>query len=403
MLFRYFIIFLLISATQARAENTTSENILNNDMLSQTDWALWLTSYDKTLFEQKVWHPAQKMITYMDALEHIRSGYRNDYSKKQRRQLQNTIREANGQLLCITEYPNAFWPKLLMIVKAKKAIIPADLEFSDKRLRDCEDYLVVPEQPITFENIDCIYYQEHCHLQWVYRNGQGKEEMTRVSFKFHYDLLDQINPTLHDLDLIQVSGTIHFLPSYWHRELPLTQITKIEKIIDEAVVIDGSEHQLSNNTSNHAMVDDLLKTLGNSHIQGFRQNTEFNGGFFMVHPEESITQNWGEVAYQRVMQLITPPAVIPAAEQRKQHVKEVLTNYHLALFCADYQYLAGFDKSYIKRTFKQDPKNDLSKTELNTFGVRELAILEMQIKGHEGQEYCSLIQLQLVGGTSFFH
>lgn len=392
---------LIIGTNQGWAEYSSKENILVDDKLAQTDWGLWLTKYDEGKFDNIVFNPANELIKAMDTLETLRRGYRGDFSKKERRQLQNAIKDAHGKLICITEYPNVLgWPKLQMIVKSKKVLIPADLQFGDKRLRNCEDYLAVPEKPIVFENIDCIYYAGHCHLQWAHTSKDGIETMSHISFRFHYGLEKQIADKFYDLDLIRLSGAIHFLPDYWYRELPLTQITKAERIIEEAVV---AERNGPTPGMSWASIDEMLKDIGNRYINNYYQKSDYNSGYFMVHEEESLNgEQWGQVAYQRAMALVPPPPVVPAEQLRKKYVQDTLTKYHMARFCVKYKHLTGFDSRYINKVFNQDTKNDLTQAEIDSFGVRELAALETMIRGNEGKDYCGLIQLSLLGGAGFF-
>lgn len=283
--------------------------------------------------------------------------------------------------------------------------MPSELEFRDKRLRGCKKIIAVPEQPIVFNDLDCIYYNGKCHLQWVYTNSQtGEEAFLKISLSFHYsDYLKNLNVKLYDLDLIRISGAIQFFDDYWYRDLPLTQLTKVEVLIEEAIEVANTNYELDK--TKQAKLNDVLKLLGNKRIQNYYQKTEYKSGYLMIHPEEALNADWGQIAYQRIVDLIPKPKPVNNAEVRRKFVSDSVRALRMAEFCVDYKLLTGFDKKYINTQFTNDPKNDLTKDELNSLSVRELALIEMLVRPNEidfSNEYCTMIQLVLTSGSSFF-
>jgi hypothetical protein len=397
------IIYIVFFIPSAQAEYVSKETFSENDLVKHTDWGLWVTKYDLAMFDEVIWNPAQDMATALRALGHIRRGYRNDYSKSERRQIKQQLEAAENNLVCITEYPNVIGnTELQRINEGQKVYVPTDLEFSDNRLRGCEQIIAVPDKPIVFNDLDCIYYNGKCHLQWVYTNNQtGEEEFLKISLSFHYpDYQKNLNVKLYDLDLIRISGAIEFFDDYWYRELPLTQLTNVEVLIEEAVEVANTNYELDK--TKQAKLNDVLKLLGNKRIQNYYQKTEYKSGYLMIHPEEALNADWGQIAYQRIVDLIPQPEPVVDAEVRKKFVSDSVRALRMAEFCVDYRLLTGFDKKYINTQFANDPKNDLTIDELNSLGVPELALLEMLVRGNDGNDYCAMIQLLLTSGSSFF-
>lgn len=400
------IICMLFCMPSAQAEYVSKETFSENDLVKHTDWGLWVTKYDLALFDEVIWNPSQDMATALRAFGHIQNGYRNDFSKSERRQIKQQLEAAANNLVCITEYPNVLGnSELERILEGKKIFVPSELEFRDERLRGCKKIIAVPEQPIVFNDLDCIYYNGKCHLQWVYTNSQtGEEEFLKISLSFHYsDYLKNLNVKLYDLDLIRISGAIQFFDDYWYRDLPLTQLTKVEVLIEEAIEVANTNYELDK--TKQAKLNDVLKLLGNKRIQNYYQKTEYKSGYLMIHPEEALNADWGQIAYQRIVDLIPKPKPVNNAEVRRKFVSDSVRALRMAEFCVDYKLLTGFDKKYINTQFTNDPKNDLTKDELNSLSVRELALIKMLVRPNEidfSNEYCTMIQLVLTSGSSFF-
>ena len=171
-------------------------------------------------------------------------------------------------------------------------------------------------------------------------------------------------------------------------------------LIEEAVEVANTNYELDK--TKQAKLNDVLKLLGNKRIQNYYQKTEYKSGYLMIHPEEALNADWGQIAYQRIVDLIPQPEPVVDAEVRKKFVSESVRALRMAEFCVDYRLLTGFDKKYINTQFANDPKNDLTKDELNSLGVPELALLEMLVRGNDGNDYCAMIQLLLPSGSSFF-
>lgn len=102
----------------------------------------------------------------------------------------------------------------------------------------------------------------------------------------------------------------------------------------------------------------------------------------------------------------SPPTVSrppPPTVSREEYVRDVLTNYNIAIACADFGLLGEFTASYLKRSFSRSPKNDLTPKELDL--LSELDIIRLRTLAND-EEICGLMVLGLMfdpsGGDEVF-
>jgi len=286
------------------SDNGSKEIIIENNILRQTNWGLWLSKSDRDTVKDNVIYPLLELQSYLKKFYDVSKRNKSDLTKQQRADLLSKLQQADGNLFCTpkTAYANYISRSNLINVSKNMFAIPSNLEFEEyRRLRPnkCDEILAVPSESIKIKDLECIYSDNlSCVFQWVYTDDTGDEKLLRLNLKIARGYEEELDREgIKPFDLIRITGDIPFISGFGNWRV--FNITNIEKIATEPVwQANGIKFT---QTASYMDINNIIINFGNDNLPDYCEIIKEQSSYLMVQPQDTVNNaNWSEILLRRI-------------------------------------------------------------------------------------------------------
>lgn len=286
------------------SDNGSKEIIIENNILRQTNWGLWLSKSDRDTVKDNVIYPLLELQSYLKKFYDVSKRNKSDLTKQQRADLLSKLQQADGNLFCTpkTAYANYISRSNLINVSKNMLAIPSNLEFEEYRsLRrnKCNQILAVPSESIKIKDLECIYSDNlSCVFQWVYTDDTGDEKLLRHNLKIARGYEEELEREgIKPFDLIRITGDIPFISGFGNWRV--FNITNIKKIATEPVW--QANGKKFTQTAGYMDIDKIIINFGNENLRNYCEIIKEQPSYLMVQPQDTVNNaNWSEILLRRI-------------------------------------------------------------------------------------------------------